>query len=190
MQISRSLAAFQDDLLETLSRHALTTWPQCINPEEQEKKPPHNFKAYKQALIILLIKKSESFPLKSPLFGVTYIHLSGCNLVFNGRTLPAVSLKLTISIFRLLPLWKKCWCPLQPRCLATLSCGDVGGQLHVWSPAAGRQPRRWALLRRAGAQGRLVPLLSKSCCPLEFWTTLPAKPHPHPITSPACHPSA
>lgn len=79
MQISRSLAAFQDVLLETPSRHALTTWSQRINPEEQEKKPPHNFKAYKQALNILLIKKSESFPLKSPLFGVTYIHLSGCN---------------------------------------------------------------------------------------------------------------
>lgn len=42
----------------------------------------------------------------------------------------------------------------------------------------------------AGAQGRLVPLLPKSCSPPSFCTILPAKPHPHPITSPACHPSA
>lgn len=44
-------------LLETLSRHALMAWPQYINPEEQEENP-HNFKVYKQAPVILLIKKS------------------------------------------------------------------------------------------------------------------------------------
>lgn len=56
MQTSRSLAAFQDALLETLSRHALMTRPQCINLEEQEENP-HNFKAYKKAPVVLLIKK-------------------------------------------------------------------------------------------------------------------------------------
>lgn len=165
MQISRSLAAFQDVSLETLSRHALMTWPQCINLEEQEENP-HNFKAYKQAPVILLIKKSQSFPLKSPIFRVTYIHLSTCNWAFNGRTLPAGSLKLIISIFRFSPLQKKCWCPLQPHCPATLSCGDVGGQLHVWSPAGGRQPQRWALLHTAGARGRFVLYSQRAAGPL------------------------
>lgn len=78
------LAAFQEILLETLSRHALIARPQSINPKVQikKKKKTHNFKAYKQALAILLIKRSESFPLKSPVFIVTYIHLGGCNLSF------------------------------------------------------------------------------------------------------------
>lgn len=72
------LAAFQGVLLGTLSRQALMTQPQFINPKERGE-DPYKLKAEMQTLAILLIKRSESFPQKSPIFGVTYIHISGCN---------------------------------------------------------------------------------------------------------------
>lgn len=113
--------------------------------------------------------------------------------------LAAVSLRLIIGVYRLLPLWQNSWCPLQPHCPAPSPARTQVGR-HQAPLCVDPSPRQLATEVGTAQHGQQQHRLDLNAGLLQYpgiaaaphgsTTILPASPHPHPKSSPVRYPGA
>lgn len=108
--------------------------------------------------------------------------------------LAAVSLRLILGVYRLLPPWQNSWCPLQPHCPAPSPARTQVGR-HPAPLCVDPSPRQLATevgtaQHRLDLNAGLLQHPGIAAAPHGFTTVLPASPRPHPKSSPVRYPGA